>query len=166
MNRLCLMMSLLLLPMVVMTASCRKEDKNNPEDSAPVYQFRKDGELSVLDAQGEVKASFDIEIADTEETRQRGLKYRENMEDNQAMLFIFDGKDSYGFWMEDTYLPLDMLFIDYQDTIYYIEEHTQPFSRETIEPGGLNLYTLEVKAGICEKYKIKAGDKIKWEKTP
>lgn len=143
----------------------KSQDPTPKADTAQQYSFRKDGDLSVIAKDGTIKAQFDIEIAEHEEDLQRGLKYRESMQDNQGMLFVFDGKQSYGFWMKDTYIPLDMLFIDYEQNIFQIASHTTPFSEEAIEPQGFNKYTLEINAGLVEKLSINEGDKIEWKRT-
>lgn len=158
---------LFLLTMTLLACfACRPEAKETPEEPKPKYEFRKDGELVVKAPDGSVKGSFDIEIAQSEEALQRGLKFRESMEPNQGMLFIFDGRQSYGFWMKDTYLSLDMLFINYENEIFYIAENTTPFSEDPIEPDGYNLYTLELIAGTCKRLNIQKGDTIEWKRTP
>ena len=162
------MISLLCVLCAVLPIYGCKRESNPPGDShknSPVYSFRKDGELVVLDKNGTEKARFDIEIAEHEEALQRGLKYRETMADNQGMLFIFDGKQPYGFWMKDTYMPLDMLFIDYEQSIFQIARNSVPFNEEPIEPDGFNKYTLEIKAGMAEKFNIIEGDKVEWKRT-
>ena len=145
--------------------ACQNQADSPPVQEAQAPTFRQDGILKIMDAAGNIKATFQIEIASTEMELQQGLKFRESMQDDQAMLFVFDGKEPHGFWMQDTYMPLDMLFIDYTDTIFQIEENTKPFSTDLIDAQGFNLYTLEVKAGICAKNNIIIGDKIQWERT-
>ncbi len=86
------------------------------------------------------------------------------MADNQAMLFIFEFPDIYDFWMQDTYLPLDMLFISADGTINYIYEKAIPFSENRITPRSLHKYVLEVNAGLVKKFNIKTGDKITWKR--
>ena len=165
-HRIGVLILAILLMAFVLGSKCSKEPKDKQESSTISYEFRKDGELSILGKDGEVKASFDIEIVSRKDDVHRGLQFRESMQENQGMLFIFDGKQNYGFWMKDTYIPLDMLFIDYENKIFQIAEDTTPFSEEHIEVVGYNLYTLEVNAGICKKYSINNGDTITWKRTP
>jgi len=155
---LCVM---LLLPVIL--AACKKASPEIAPSQLPT--FRKDGTLEVIGADGKTKATFDIEIADTQETLQQGLKNRESMADNQGMLFIMDGETSHPFWMQDTYLSLDIIFIDHQKTVFQIAENTKPFSEDMINPTKLNNYTFEVKAGIARKLNITEGDTVKWQKT-
>jgi len=67
--------------------------------------------------------------------------------------------------MQDTYLPLDMLFINTDETIFQIHENAQPFSEERISPTQPNSYVLELNAGIAQKLNIETGDKISWQKS-
>lgn len=152
---------LVFLPLLL--SACKKTAP--AEESKPTPVFRKDGSLDILAPDGSVKTSFDLEIVEAESEVSQGLKYRDTMADNQAMLFILDGQGPSGFWMQDTYLSLDMLFIDREQNIFQIETHTTPFSEERIEPEKINKYTLEIKAGIAEKLNIQKGDKIRWQKN-
>lgn len=165
-HRIGILILILLASAMILGSKCSKEPKDTQESSTIRYEFRKDGELSILGEDGTVKASFDIEIVSRKDDLHRGLQFRESMLESQGMLFIFDGKQNYGFWMKDTYIPLDMLFIDYENKIFQIAEDTIPFSEELIEVEGYNLYTLEVNAGICKKYDIKNGDTITWKRIP
>ncbi|HRY84742.1 MAG TPA: DUF192 domain-containing protein [Candidatus Cloacimonadota bacterium] len=158
--KILLLSALILLPLLL--SACKKTAP--AEESKPSPVFRKDGSLDILAPDGTVKTSFDLEIVESESEVRQGLKYRDKMADNQAMLFILDGQGPSGFWMQDTYLSLDMLFIDREQNIFQIETHTTPFSEERIEPEKINKYTLEIKAGIAEKLNIQKGDKIRWQR--
>lgn len=107
---------------------------------------------------------FDVEIAKDDKTRQIGLSNRKSLEQNKGMIFIFPKKEKYSFWMKNTLIPLDMIFIDH-DKIVYIVKNATP---EKEVKGKLPIYTtpnpadlvLEINAGLSEKYKFKNGDKI------
>lgn len=154
--------SLIFLLLLLSLNACKKPIESSDIPSGTI--FRKDGTLTIRSVNGAVKGSFDIEIAETSDAVRQGLKYRENMADKQAMLFIFDDQQAHDFWMQDTYMPLDMLFIDEGGKIFHIAENTVPFSEELVESTGLNKYTLEIKAGMARKLKITTGDKIDWER--
>lgn len=154
--------SLTLLLILLSLNACKKPIESSEIPSSII--FRKDGTLTVTAPDGTVKGSFDIEIAETSDAVRQGLKYRETMADNQAMLFIFNDQQAHNFWMQDTYMPLDMLFIDERGKIFHIAENTVPFSEELVDSTGLNKYTLEVKAGTTQKLNLKTGDKIDWKR--
>ncbi len=150
-----------LLCLISLTA-CPKPLHDTQEQPEQQYKFTKDGSLTIQDAQGKQIGVFDIEIASTVVKRQIGLMYRESMEPNQGMLFEFDEVDTHGFWMKNTYLPLDMLFIDTDKNVAYIAENTVPFSEETVVPDKPVKYVLELNAGTAKKMNIQIGNKVTW----
>lgn len=153
----------LLMCILCLLLGCKKTEPKNPED-VTTPNFRPDGTLNITNSTGSWKATFTIEIAETENELMQGLKYRESMQQDQGMLFIFAVPDIYDFWMQDTYLPLDMLFIAADGTINFIYENAKPFSEERITPANLHKYVLEVNAGIVKKFNIQTGDKVTWKK--
>lgn len=163
MNRLLIITVAIFLTLGLSGMKCSRGSESETEKIS--YSFRKDGELKVLGTDGAEKAAFDIEIVSTEAELMRGLKFRESMAPNQGMLFIFDGIQAHGFWMQDTYLPLDMLFIDNDGVIFQIAQNTVPFSEEHINAEGVNKYTLEILAGLSAKLNIQKGDRIEWKQT-
>ncbi len=152
---------LALIPLLAI-GGCKKPAETS--DQIAGTTFRKDGELTISGTDGQSKASFDIEIADTPDALRQGLMYRETMAPDQGMLFIMSDGTPQGFWMKDTYLPLDILFIDTDGVIFQIAENTVPFSEELIESTQVNTYTLELNAGTSQRMKLAAGDKIDWKR--
>lgn len=126
------------------------------------YMFKKDGTLTFLNDSNQVKAKIDIQIANTEFDRELGLMFRKSMEENQGMLFIFPVDTSQTFWMRNTYIPLDMVFINSQKRIVSISKNTQILSDQTYTSKGPAQYVLEVNAGYCDKFNIHAGDEVSW----
>jgi len=143
--------------------SCKK-DTPEPKPEPVKYSFRHDGSADVFGPDNQLKASFRIEIVESEEEVVRGLKYRENLDDDAGMFFIFEYPDLYDFWMQDTYLPLDMLFIASDGTLNEIHENAVPFSEERIHPTKIHQYVLEIKAGLGKKYNLQSGDKVLWKR--
>ncbi len=132
------------------------------ESDSPAYKFEKDGELTFLDKSGNFITSIDIEIADTEPKRMQGLMFREHMNENQGMLFIFPREDYQAFWMKNTVISLDMIFVNKKKEIINIHKNTTPFSEQTYPSTAPAIYVIEVVAGFTDKYDIKPGDKIVW----
>ena len=104
--------------------------------------------------------AFQVEIADNEATREHGLMDRRYMAPDHGMLFEFDREEPVSFWMKNTYIPLDMLFIRSDGRILRIAENTEPLSTKIISSGGLAKGVLEVIAGTAQKYGIAPGDRV------
>ena len=104
--------------------------------------------------------SFMVELAVTDEERSRGLMYRKELPDGRGMLFDFKQEQEVGFWMKNTYIPLDMIFIRADGTIRRITANTEPLSERTVSSGGSVRYVLEVIGGTAKKLGIEAGDKV------
>jgi uncharacterized membrane protein (UPF0127 family) len=115
--------------------------------------------LAVQTASGKM-LNFTVEIASTNEQRQYGLMYRKEMPENAGMLFDFGQSRRVTMWMENTILPLDMLFIDSKGVIRHIKENAVPFSEDIIDSMGEVKYVVELNAGTVKKLGIKTGDKV------
>ncbi|MEY3369306.1 MAG: hypothetical protein RI973_2461 [Bacteroidota bacterium] len=133
------------------------------QETMPEPQFQKEGELQFISAAtGQAISKIDIERAETDMERQFGLMYRKSMADTAGMLFIFDQSEPQGFWMKNTYIPLDIMFVDDSLNILNIHENTVPMSENSLLSKGNARYVVEVIGGYTRKYGIKAGDRIKW----
>lgn len=135
--------------------------------SKPVeYPFVKEGELSFWQATGETElAKIDIELAKTEQERTQGLMFRRSMPDSIGMLFIFDREMPQSFWMKNTYIPLDILYINSQHQIVSIYRNTVPLSEESLPSAAPALYVLEVIGGFCTEHGINEGDYITFQES-
>jgi uncharacterized membrane protein (UPF0127 family) len=103
---------------------------------------------------------FTVEIADTDELRQRGLMFRQRLADDRGMLFDFGEPRQVAMWMKNTLIPLDMLFIRKDGTIAYIAENTTPGSLEAVGVNEPVLAVLELAGGVTRKHGIRAGDTV------
>lgn len=104
---------------------------------------------------------FEVELADTDATRSRGLMFRREMAEDAGMLFDFETERLVTMWMRNTYIPLDMVFIRADGTVARIARDTEPFSEETISSGEPVLAVLEVNAGTAERIGLAAGDAVR-----
>jgi uncharacterized protein len=116
-------------------------------------------ELSIKTAAGQT-LKFSIELAVTDAQREHGLMYRKTMPPDAGMLFDFGVARPVSMWMENTILPLDMLFIQGDGTISHIRENAVPFSRDIIDSHGPVKFVLELNAGRAKALGIKIGDKV------
>jgi len=105
---------------------------------------------------------FQVEVVQTEEELQRGLMFRESLDPGHGMLFVFPSERRHSFWMKNTLIPLDMVWMDYARRVVHIEEHVMPCEEDpcaAYTPSGAALYVLEVNAGETERYHIQPGDR-------
>jgi uncharacterized membrane protein (UPF0127 family) len=105
---------------------------------------------------------FQIEIADEADERSRGLMFRESLADDEGMLFIYPSPRIASFWMKNTQIPLDMLFIDEDGHILSIARETTPFSLKPVLSGGLVTSVLEISGGLAATLGIDVGDRVEW----
>ena len=109
---------------------------------------------------------IDIEIAETDYKRNRGLMDRSSMEENQGMLFIFDEDTPQSFWMKNTIMPLDFLFINSDLNVVSYKQNAQPFSEASVTSDGVPAkYVLEVNGGFLARFQFKTGDKVTFKRT-
>jgi uncharacterized protein len=101
-----------------------------------------------------------LEIADTPESRTRGLMYRGNLPDGRGMLFVFDREDDHKFWMKNTLIPLDMVFIATDGRVVGVHPDATPFSTASIGVGRPSRYVLEVPGGWAARHRVAAGDQV------
>jgi uncharacterized membrane protein (UPF0127 family) len=103
---------------------------------------------------------IDIEATETLDEMQRGLMFRTHLAEKAGMLFTYDRPREVGMWMENTHIPLDMVFIRADGVVHRIEAWTEPFSRKTISSRGDVLACLELAGGAAERLGLKPGDRI------
>ena len=104
---------------------------------------------------------FNVEIADTEAERNRGLMFRESLADDAGMLFDFPEPVMASFWMRNTIISLDIIFIGVDGRILNIGDHTVPYSDAPVPATGLTRGVLEIRAGRAEALGIRPGDRVR-----
>jgi hypothetical protein len=117
-------------------------------------------EALAIVTQGGQRQSFQVEVARNDADRAQGLMFRRSMAPDRGMLFDFGRTEPVSMWMQNTYLPLDMLFIRADGSIARIAANTEPLSTRTIPSGEPVLAVLELNAGTAAKLGIKPGDRI------
>ena len=103
---------------------------------------------------------FTVEWAVTPEETQRGLMFREHMDADHGMVFDFLDEAPRSFWMRNTVLSLDMIFIKADGTVYRIAEDTVPFTDTPVPSGAPVRYVLEVNAGTADRISLDPGDRV------
>jgi uncharacterized protein len=118
-------------------------------------------ELQTLEIAGKTGVhAFQVEMAITPEEKEHGLMFRRELPEGRGMLFDFMVDQPVAFWMKNTYIPLDMIFIRGDGRILRIAENTEPMSERNIPSGGPVRAVLEVIAGTAKKFGIAAGDRV------
>lgn len=130
----------------------------------PDPKFRHDANLVVMKGNegNDTLKTLEVEVVNNERGITTGLMFRKSMAENRGMLFIFPNVEMRSFWMRNTHISLDIVFIDEKKRIVNIQPYTTPLSDASVPSTGPAKYVLEVNAGVAEKYGWKEGDRIDW----
>jgi uncharacterized membrane protein (UPF0127 family) len=104
--------------------------------------------------------NFKIWLADTERRKEQGMMFIREMDEHTGMLFMFPENKRVSMWMKNTYVSLDLLFLDARGRIDFIAERATPKSENIIGPPTPEFAVLELKGGACDKFGIKVGDNV------
>lgn len=105
---------------------------------------------------------FDVELAASPEAQQRGLMFRTELGDQEGMIFPSDPPQVRGFWMKNTPLPLDIIYIGEDGRILNIHAMTTPYSLDSLYSTGITSGVLELRGGRAEELGIEQGDLVEW----
>ncbi|SHH30841.1 DUF192 domain-containing protein [Winogradskyella jejuensis] len=123
--------------------------------------FKKEATLQLKKASNDsVIKTLDIEIADDEYQTQTGLMYRDSMEELQGMLFIFPNEAPRSFYMKNTRIPLDIIYISADSTVVSFQKNAKPFDETSLPSNYPAKFVLEINGGLSDQWGIKVGDKI------
>lgn len=153
----------LILALTMLTAGCNREP-SQPEGLATDIEFTPEGFLDFVRPDSSLITRIIIELAETPEEQAQGLMYRRTLPDRGGMLFVDPAESMRSFWMKNTALSLDILFVDAEGHIVNIAKKTTPFSEEHIESTGPAQYVVEVRAGFTDRYGITEDDRIVWRR--
>ena len=106
---------------------------------------------------------FKVRLAATQEEQEKGLMFTKELKPDEGMLFIFSKEGEYSFWMKNTLIPLDIIWIDKNKEVVFISENTQPCQKDpcdSVSPNKKAQYVLEVKSGTSNNIGLVVGDKI------
>jgi uncharacterized protein len=117
--------------------------------------------VSIITGSGQ-EAVVEVELARTAEQHRLGLMYRKEMAQDRGMLFIMPYAENQRFWMKNTFIPLDMIFIGNDLKVVGVVENAMPETTSTYEVGRPSRYVLEVNAGYCAKHQVREGQAVKF----
>lgn len=106
-----------------------------------------------------------VEVARTEEQREQGLMYRQELPDGTGMLFVFDDEQVRSFWMQNTYVALDIAFLDVSLRVVDIEQ-MEPMTTDPHDSKRPSMFAVELPKGWCAAHGVKVGDQAKVEFGP
>jgi len=128
--------------------------------AAPVQAACRDDRVDLRGPWGQV--AFTVEVADTPDLRAQGLMHRTSMPRFSGMLFVFEPPPGpASFWMENTLIPLDMLFIDAAGRVGHVHHEARPLDRTPIHGGNDVLYVLEINGGMAARLGIGPGSELR-----
>lgn len=160
----------LLTAALLLTSACggtESESSNDDADSPPepTIPFDEEGELALVQ-DGDTVVTIQIEIAETDSARTRGMMQRSGFPDETSgMLFPFPEEGPRSFWMANTPVALDIFFIASDSQIVDIAKYTTPFSPESVQSDAPARYVLETPAGFADSYGLLEGDRVRWRRT-
>lgn len=149
----------LLLAATSLTA-CKDKPEASQQIATEPVAFKQEAEAYLTKSGGDTIQHLKLEIADDDFQRETGLMYRESMEDDEGMLFIFENEELRGFYMKNTHIPLDLIFLNSQNKIVSITRNAKPQSLETIPSEVPAQYVLEINAGLSEEWNLAVGDSL------
>lgn len=139
--------------------ACKTESKKSIINNQEIT-FSKEGELHIMKPDSTVLMQIEIEIADNTYEIETGLMYRSKMRSDRGMLFLFSDEKPRYFYMKNTQIPLDILYINEKNRIVSIFKNATPFDETTLPASDPAKYVLEINAGLIDKHNISEGDII------
>lgn len=153
-NRLILLSG---LSSILLFTNCKENKKVIKQTEVT---FTKEGELSIYKVADSTKITLDIEIADTDFDIETGLMYRNSMKNTQGMLFVFNDEQERYFYMKNTKIPLDLIYINANKSIVSFQKNAKPFDESSLPSNAPAKYVLEINAGLVDTWKINIGDRV------
>ena len=143
---------------------CKEEPKSIV---APIdIKFKKEGSLQIYKAGTDsIISSFNIELAEDEYKTQTGLMHRGSMQNNQAMLFIFPNEQMRSFYMKNTLIPLDIIYLNESQKVVSIQKNAKPMDERSLPSNFPAKYVLEVNGGLSDELNIIEGDSISFSRN-
>lgn len=153
---------LFLLVLLFTITACQNENQPHAKskqksNNGPV--FKKEGDIWLVKAAtGDTIIHLDAEYAISPTDQNYGMMYRKSMSENMSMLFFRDVLEMQSFWMKNTYVSLDIIYLDENQRIVNIQKNAEPLNTKSLPSTGPALYVLEIKGGLSDKIGLQAGD--------
>ncbi|MCW9708923.1 DUF192 domain-containing protein [Fodinibius salsisoli] len=153
----------LIAAFAMLTTACSQDSET--EDNDPSSQDRSTSleyvrSISFLSADTDTISTIEAALADDDKERSQGLMDVRSLPADKGMLFIFEENKPRGFWMANTPLPLDIIFVNADKQIVRIHHNAEPFSEKSLQSGKPAQYVIETNAGYCISHDIQEGMKV------
>lgn len=132
-----------------------QEIEITPQD----IDFTRDGELSIFKNDSLIQ-TIEVEFAKNDEERALGLMYRSSMDEHQGMWFIFPEEAPRSFYMRNTEIPLDIIYLDKNKKVVSIAKNARPYDETSLPSEKPAMYVLEINGGLSDKWGIEKGDRM------
>ncbi|WP_394747035.1 DUF192 domain-containing protein [Spongiimicrobium salis] len=152
----------LIIACICTLTSCKEEAKKAMK--TPTIRFQKEGELLIHKKDNTTPIALDIEIAESDYETETGLMHRDQMAKNQGMLFIFEDVRMHAFYMKNTKIPLDIIFLDENLRIASFKKNAIPMDESSLSSEVPVQYVLEVNAGLVNQWGLKTQDSISFSR--
>lgn len=155
-------MQRLALIAALMLTAC-SQSARQPENSTATTAPAQTAQIPLLIRSASGRSHrFDVEVARTPQEQEKGLMFRRSLAPDGGMLFPMNPPRTASFWMKNTVIPLDMLFIRTDGTIAFVAAETVPYSREPVSAGVPVAAVLELSGGRAGELGIREGDRVSW----
>jgi uncharacterized protein len=151
-------LALMLLPLAACSPGATSQETTAATGAADTEAQKDDFHAVLHTATGDYP--FTIEIADTPQEQQRGLMYRQDLAPDAGMLFDYGQEQRVAFWMQNTYIPLDMIFIAADGTVKHVHANARPLDPTSIPSRFPVRFVLEIPGGRAAEIGLKAGDTL------
>lgn len=151
-------------PFIIPLFKGAPDTSKNPSITPVEIPFHAEGKLTIKNKSGITQKKLTIEIADTPEEAARGLMFRSSMKEENGMLFIFNSEQQHYFYMRNTRIPLDIVYINSDMEIVHAVKNAVPFDETSLPSKHPVKYVLEINGGMMDKWGIEIGDKISFTK--
>lgn len=156
------LLKIVCLVLLMATIHGCKKAKEEKVITETQFTFTKEGTLTLTKADGTPIKTIAIEFAEDDYERETGLMHRGSMEDLQGMLFIQEAEYVQNFYMKNTLIPLDLVFIDSDKKIVSFAENAKPLDLTSLSSQVPAKYVLEINAGLAEEWVLEIGDTVEW----
>ena len=147
-----------IFPFFLLLSSCMQEEPPAPGE----IPFQPEGVLAFERPDGSRITAIAVEVAESDSAQSRGLMERRNLSARAGMFFPYEEAERHSFWMANTYIPLDIIFVGPDSQIVDIAKNTRPLSEQHIRPDEPARYVVEVRAGFADRYDLSDSTRIDW----